>query len=93
MPAIADQGFCICSESSFCRLSLPYCKVQRRGSAIAPQEARALPRLRAARGNQVCSWDITNSPTIVRGVWLYPYLVSDGWCRKVVTWNVQERED
>jgi transposase InsO family protein len=41
----------------------------------------------------VWSWDITYLPTTVRGVWLYLYLVIDVWSRKVVAWDVAERED
>jgi len=29
----------------------------------------------------------------VRGVWLYLYLVVDVWSRKVVAWDVADRED
>jgi hypothetical protein len=29
----------------------------------------------------------------VRGIWLYLYLVIDAWSRKVVAWDVAERED
>jgi putative transposase len=32
-------------------------------------------------------------PTSVRGVWLYLYLVIDVWSRKVVAWDVTEREE
>ena len=52
-----------------------------------------MPRLRADGPNQVWSWDITYLPTTVRGVWLYLYLVIDIWSRKVVAWDVAERED
>jgi transposase InsO family protein len=41
----------------------------------------------------VWSWDITYLPTTVRGIWLYLYLVIDVWRRKVVPWDVAERED
>jgi transposase InsO family protein len=41
----------------------------------------------------VWSWDITYLPTTVRGIWLYLYLVIDVWSRKVVVWDVAERED
>jgi putative transposase len=41
----------------------------------------------------VWSWDITYLPTTVRGIWLYLYLVIDVWSRKVVAWDVAERED
>ncbi len=39
------------------------------------------------------SWDITYLPTTVRGIWLYLYLLIDVWSRKVVAWDVAERED
>jgi len=35
----------------------------------------------------------TYLPTSVRGVWLYLYLVIDVWSRKVVAWDVAEREE
>jgi len=52
-----------------------------------------VPKLRAAGANQVLSWDITYLHTTVRGIWLYLYLVKDVRSRKVVTWDVDERED
>ena len=52
-----------------------------------------MPRLEARGPNQVWSWDITYLPTSVRGVWLYFYLVIDVWSRKVVAWDVAEREE
>ena len=64
-----------------------------RGRARLPQERRPVPRLQAAGPNQVWSWDITYLPTTVRGVWLYLYLVINVWSRKVVVWDVAERED
>jgi transposase InsO family protein len=49
-------------------------------------------RLEARGPNEVWSWDITYLPTSVRGVWLYLYLVIDVWSRKVVAWDVADRE-
>ena len=43
--------------------------------------------------HQLWSWDISYLPTTVRGIWLYLYLVIDVWSRKVVAWDVAERED
>ena len=93
VPALADQGLYIGSESSFYRVLHAHGQVHRRGRARPPQETRAVPRLRAAGANQVWSWDITYLPTTVRGIWLYLYLVIDVWSRKVVAWDVDERED
>ena len=93
VPALADQGLYIGSESSFYRVLHAHGQVNRRGRARPQQEPRAVPRLRAAAANQVWSWDITYLPTTVRGIWLYLYLVIDVWSRKVVAWDVDERED
>lgn len=52
-----------------------------------------MPRLRASGPKQVWSWDNTYLPTSVRRVCLYLYLVIDVWSRKVIAWDVAERED
>jgi transposase len=73
VPALADQGHYIGSESSFYRVLHQAGQCQRRGRARPPQAARTVPRLRADGPNQLWSWDITYLPTTVRGVWLYPH--------------------
>jgi putative transposase len=52
-----------------------------------------MPRLKATGPNEVWSWDITYRPSTFRGVWLNLYLVIDVWSRRVVAWDVAERED
>ena len=93
VPILADRGLFIGLERSFYRVLHAHGQVNRRGRARPPQEPRPVPRLRADGPNQVWSWDITYLPTTVRGVWLYLYLVIDIWSRKVVAWDVAERED
>jgi putative transposase len=93
VPALADQGRSIGSESSFYRVLHAHNQAHRRGRMRPPQEPRAVPRLRAAGASQVWSWDITYLPTTVRGIWLYLFWVIDVWSRKVVAWDVAERED
>jgi putative transposase len=51
-----------------------------------------VPRLQARGPNQLWSWAITYLPNIVRGAWLYLYLVIDVWRRKVVAWDVAARD-
>lgn len=92
VPALADQGLYIGSESSFYRVLHQAGQCHRRGRARLPQEPRSVPRLMADGPNRVWSWDISFLPTTVRGVWLYLYLVVDGWSRKVVAWDVAEVE-
>ena len=91
VPALADQGEFVASESSFYRVLHAHQQVQHRGRARPPQEARPVPRRRADGPNQLWSWDITYLPTSVRGIWLYLYLVVDVWSRKIVAWDVHER--
>ena len=93
VPVLADRGLFIGSERSFYRVLHAHGQAHRRGRARPPQVSRAVPRLRAAGPNQVWTWDITYLPTTVRGIWLYLYLVIDVWSRKVVAWDVAERED
>jgi transposase InsO family protein len=93
VPALADRGLYIGSERSFYRVLHAHGQAHRRGRARPPQEPRPVPRLEARGPNQLWSWDITYLPTSVRGVWLYLYLVIDVWSRKVVAWDVAERED
>ncbi|WP_409995711.1 DDE-type integrase/transposase/recombinase [Cyanobium sp. HWJ4-Hawea] len=93
VPALADQGLYIGSESSFYRVLHVHGQVHRRGRVRPPQKPRAVPRLRAIAPNRLWSWDITYLPTTVRGISLFLYLVIDVWSRKVVAWEVAERED
>ena len=93
VPILADRGLYIGSERSFYRVLNDNSQVHRRGQAKPPQEPRPVPRLEARGPNEVWSWDIERLPTSVRGVWLYLYLVIDVWSRKVVAWDVAERED
>jgi putative transposase len=93
VPVLADRGLYIGSERSFYRVLHAHGQAHRRGRARPPQDPRPVPRLRASGPNQVWSWDITYLPTSVRGVWFYLYLVIDVWSRKVVAWDVAEREN
>ena len=93
VPDLADQGSYLASESSFYRVLHAHGQAHRRGRARPPQEPREVPRLKAEGPNEVWSWDITYLATNVRGVWLYLYLVIDVWSRKIVAWDVAERED
>jgi len=93
VPILADRSLYIGSERSFYRVLYTHGQAHRRGRARPPQEPRPVPRLRADGPKQVWSWDITYLPTTVRGVWLYLYLVIDVWSRKVVAWDIAERED
>ena len=93
VPILADRGLYVASERSFYRVLHAHSQVQRRGRARPPEAPRPVPRLEARAQNQVWSWDITYLPTSVSCAWLYLYLVIDVWSRKVVAWDVAEREE
>ncbi len=50
------------------------------------------PQLLANGPNQVWSWDITYLKTEVKGIFLYAYVIVDVWSRKIVGWEVHEKE-
>jgi putative transposase len=89
----SGEDFVYGSERSFYRVLHAYGQAHRRGRARPPQEPRDVPRLEARGSNQLWSLDITYQPTSVRGVWHYLYLVIDVWSRKIVAWEVADRED
>lgn len=93
VPDLADQGRYLASESSLYCVLHAHQQVQRHGRARPPRAPRPVPRRLVDGPNQLRSWDITYLPTGVRGVWLYLYLVVDVWSRKIVAWDVHDRED
>ncbi len=87
VPALADQGHYIASESSFYRVLKQAGQLAHRGKAKAPRHQRPTP-LQASAPNQLWSWDITYLPTTIQGVFFYLYLIMDVYSRKIVGWEV-----
>lgn len=88
---LADAGEYIASESTMYRL-LRQEKMLAHRQASAPARHHE-PTVRVATGpNQVWSWDITWLASPVRGMFFYLYLIVDIYSRKIVTWQVHERE-
>ncbi|WP_133152914.1 DDE-type integrase/transposase/recombinase, partial [Vibrio breoganii] len=42
--------------------------------------------------NQVFTWDITYLPSSVKGLYYYLYLIEDIFSRKIVGWEVHQKE-
>ncbi len=91
VPALADRGCYIASESSFNRVLREADQLAHRGKAKAPTHCRPLP-LQATAPNQLWSWDITYLATTVNGMFFYLYLIMDVYSRKIVGWEVFETE-
>jgi len=71
VPALADEGIYIASESSFHRVLRAHGQMNRRGRARPPRAARP-PSTHVATGpGQVWCWDVTFLPARVQGRWFY----------------------
>jgi putative transposase len=91
VPALADRGEYLASESTFYRVLRAEGQLQRRGRARPP--TRTAPKAhRATAPNQLWSWDITYLATTVRGAFFYLYLILDVYSRKIVGLEVFEVE-
>ena len=92
VPRLADRGLYIASESTLYRLlrqrgQLAHRRAERVG------KPRHKPRALVAHGvNEVFCWDITYLPSRVVGQFFYLYLFIDLFSRKIVGWQVFERE-
>jgi len=91
VPALADKGQYIASQSSFYRIMHEHKQQHHRGRSKAPQN-RPLSTHKATAPNQVWCWDITWLPGPGRGMYYYLYLILDIYSRKVVGWEVHEQE-
>ena len=91
VPALADEGRYLASESTFYRLLRDADQLARRGPPKAPARVRPQPFV-ATGPNQVWSWDITYLASTVRGAFFYLYLIMDVYSRKIVGWEVYPQE-
>lgn len=91
VPALADKGSYVASESTFYRVLREEKQLSHRGRA-QPATRRAPKRLQAQAPNQVFTWDITYLRAAVRGTFFYLYLVVDVYSRRIVGWKVHESE-
>jgi transposase InsO family protein len=91
VPTLADEGIYLASESSFYRVLHAAKQQHARGRARRPNTA-TLSSHHASKPNQLWSWDVTWLPTSVRGQFYYLYMIVDVWSRKIVGWEVNDRE-
>jgi putative transposase len=91
VPALADQGIYVASESSFYRVLRAADQLAHRGKAKAASRKRPQP-LEATGPNQLWSWDITYLRTTVKGLFFYLYMIMDVYSRKIVGWEVCKTE-
>ena len=91
VPALADDGLYIASESSFYRVLRENNQQHHRGRSQAANRGAATSHT-ATAPNQVWCWDITWLAGPAKGVFYYLYLILDLYSRKVVGWEVHDQE-
>ena len=92
VPRLADSGVYIASESTLYRLLRQRDPLAHRRTERA-RAPRHKPRARVAHGvHEVFCWDIPYLPSCVAGQLFYLYLFIDLFSRKIVGWQVFERE-
>jgi transposase InsO family protein len=92
VPKLADQGDYIASESSFYRILHEAKEQHHRGRSQKPRKSIPPKGFCATGPNQVWSWDITWLPGFIRGMFFYLYMIVDVFSRKIVGWEVFDRE-
>ena len=93
VPALADEGIYVGSESSFHRVLRDHGQMQRRGRARPPQRSRPPATHLATRPGAVCGWDLTFLSAQIEGRWFYLYLILDLFSRFIVGWLAAEHEN
>jgi transposase InsO family protein len=88
VPALADEGVYLASESSFYRVLREHGQCRHRGRAKTPQATRPPTTHVACAPNEVWCWDLTYLPAEVAGLWYYLYVIIDLYSRKIVAWEV-----
>lgn len=91
VPALADRGEFIASESSFYRMMKTNALLTHRGS-VKPKTMVRPRAFEATNPNELYSWDITYLRSSLRGQYFYLYLFIDIFSRKIVGWRVHDRE-
>lgn len=92
VPALADKGVFIASESSFYRVLNSEGQLKHRGRSRAPHKVKRPTTHHATEPNKVWSWDVTYCASRVRGQFYYLYMIMDIYSRKIVGWEVHVEE-
>jgi putative transposase len=92
VPALADEGIYIASESSFHRVLHAHGQMNRRGRAQPPRTSRPPTTHIAAGPAEVWCWDVTFLPAQTQGRWFYLYLILDLYSRKIVGFEVHDTD-
>ena len=91
VPLLVDKGIYLASESTIYRFLREEKQMQHRDKS-KPRTSTPPDEFEATGPNQVWSWDITYLPAGVKGMFFFLYVFMDVWSRKIVGWEVHEKE-
>jgi len=91
VPRLADQGRYLASEATMYRI-LKEQKMNCHRSPSKPRVPKKPQELVADGPNQVWSWDITYLPLVIKGFFVYLYMVMDLYSRKIVAWQIYDTQ-
>lgn len=91
VPRLADQGRYLASEATMYRI-LKEQKMNCHRSPSKPRISKKPQELVADGPNQVWSWDITYLPLVIKGFFVYLYMVMDLYSRKIVAWQIYDTQ-
>jgi len=91
VPDLADKGIYLASESTFYRI-LRKRKLQNHRGNSRPPVSKPPTSYVAYAPNEVWTWDITYLAGPVRGIYYKLYMILDIFSRKIVGWEVWEKE-
>lgn len=91
VPALADRGQYICSESTMYRVMRENGEQHHRGRSTEPVSKHKSTHC-ATGPLQVFTWDITYLAGPAKGLFYYLYLILDIFSRLIVGWEVHEKE-
>lgn len=92
VPILAERDEYICSESTMYRILKQEGQNQRRGRSHKRDRPNKPAEVKATGPKQCLSWDITFLPTLVTGMFFKLYMIIDVFSRKIVGWEVHDRE-
>jgi putative transposase len=91
VPALADEGIYLASESTYYRV-LHEEKLQYRRGRGQINDRKVATTHSASGPNELWSWDITWLPGPAKGFHFYLYLILDVFSRKIVGWEIHDEE-
>ncbi|MGL5150050.1 MAG: IS3 family transposase [Clostridium sp.] len=93
VPALADRGIYIASESTFYRILREENMQHHRRKTKKPEKSKVPTTFIADAPNQVWTWDITWLNAYNRGIYYKLYMIIDIFSRKIVSCEVWNEEN